>query len=73
MKTCTWCKDAFELVAKDGHLICPECHTVLVKKGEPGYDEAWGARIQMDEYWISAYYGVSPEPLVQIQPAKGKP
>lgn len=72
MRTCAWCKGTVELVAKNGSLICPECHTVLVKKGEPGYDEAYGARIQMDEYWISAYYGTSPEPLVQIQTKETK-
>ena len=67
MRTCPWCKETFELVAKDGHLICPECHTVLVKKGEPGWEEDYGSRIGMDEYWISPYYGKASETLVQIQ------
>jgi hypothetical protein len=72
MRTCTWCKEKFELVIKNGHLTCPECHHFLVKKGEPGWEDGFGSRIGADEYWVSPYYGADVSELVQIQPAKGK-
>lgn len=53
MKTCPWCKEAsFELVMKGGHPTCPECRHFLVKKGEPGWEEGFGSRIDADEYWM---------------------
>jgi hypothetical protein len=71
MRACTWCKEKFELVEKNGHLTCPECGTYLVRKGEPGFDDGFGSRIGKDEYWVSYYYGASlAEPLVQIEPAQ---
>jgi uncharacterized protein YbaR (Trm112 family) len=72
MRTCPWCKDAFELAEKGGHLACPECRSFLVRKGEPGWDEGFASRVGRDEYWISYYYGGTfpPEALVQIQAAQ---
>ena len=57
-RTCPFCKEAVQLVMKDEHLTCPECHHYLIQKDEPGWDAAWAARIKMDEYWIG-YYGMS--------------
>jgi hypothetical protein len=71
MRACTWCKEGFELVERGGHLTCPECRSFLVRRGEPGWDEAFGSAIKADEYWMSPYFGKADDgPLVQIQPAK---
>ena len=63
MRTCPWCKEAYELAMRSGHLTCPTCYCFLVKKGEPGWDDGFGSRIGTDEYWMIG----DPNPLKVIQ------